>query len=347
MTVMRALCVSLLAALLPCAAPGAARSELLPGASTVTSVAVLDIIDLNRALAEAPQGETPRYHQTASATDSVSRDDDGDALSATLASLVSEGLAPTNVRPGDRITERALSALVSHVARHCHGAGYATVAVMDPDAPASRIRVLTSLVRLLVTREEIVTYRRSRAADLLSDADDIPGWGRPFAAAAVDQGWWGQDSALRPRSAATWAFAVALLCVMPVHRHGAGRYVELEVVDEGPFTGLVVDARDMPIQRTMGPRIVSESGEVLYPDPTHTLSPDELQDRGMASYDPDPGSAQRAGNHPLVVRAIDLTGFGRDDVVVSSSDAERIRSANRRTHFLDTFSVSICVNGKS
>jgi hypothetical protein len=93
----------------------------------------------------------------------------------------------------------------------------------------------------------------------------------------------------------------------------------------------------------MGPRILDESGQVLYPDPKHVPDIGELQDHGMVSYtlkEQDPG---RSGARPLVVSAASVTGPAREDLVVSNEVAEQIRQANQRCGFFKKWAVSILI----
>ncbi len=102
-----------------------------------------------------------------------------------------------------------------------------------------------------------------------------------------------------------------------------------------------MDARSFGLQRQMGPRILDEDGQVLYPDQNHIPDYDYLQDKGMVDYTLSTDDAQRAGKHPLIVSALDVVGPGHDDLVVSNTTARRIRAANRRGKFFSNWSVCI------
>jgi hypothetical protein len=109
------------------------------------------------------------------------------------------------------------------------------------------------------------------------------------------------------------------------------------------YTGLIVDARALNLQRAMGPRILDTTGQVLYPDASHVPEIDFLQEHGMASYVTEAGQARRSGPHPLILPALAVAGPGRDDLVVSREAAARILAANRRGRFLERWAVSILV----
>ena len=59
---------------------------------------------------------------------------------------------------------------------------------------------------------------------------------------------------------------------------------------------------------------------------------------GMAGYANSYQEASRAGNHPLIIKAIQLLGRGVNPVV-SAEDADKILLENQATHFLDNTNV--------
>jgi hypothetical protein len=112
------------------------------------------------------------------------------------------------------------------------------------------------------------------------------------------------------------------------------------------YTGLVLDARGLNIQRAMAPRIIDEDGRVLYPDPNHVPDMDSLQDHGMAAYVKDVRETPRSGAHPLTVWVLRLAGPGRDDLVVSRKSAQRIMDAEAQDGILSHWAVSILINSR-
>jgi hypothetical protein len=178
------------------------------------------------------------------------------------------------------------------------------------------------------------------------DAAQVPGWGIPFVAAAVDEGLLTPGEPLRARESATWPFVRGLAARLPsasVERttgRDTGRDTRRQT---GSYTGLIVDARHFDVQRGMGPRILDEDGNVLYPDPREVPSADALQHEGMVGYATEPREARRAGARPLFVRALDVIGPAQEDVVVSREAAEQILAADRRSRVLSRRAVAILV----
>jgi TolB-like protein len=107
------------------------------------------------------------------------------------------------------------------------------------------------------------------------------------------------------------------------------------------YTGLLVEARDLPVLRSMSARIVDAEGQAVYPDPRHIPDDDFLQDHGMADYYHNGADTPRAGNHPLIVRAMNVVG---DDIIISMETAARIREASRRDGFLRQWHVGILLD---
>ena len=264
-----------------------------------------------------------------------------------LTPLRAAGLVPARARPAGILNETELGGLVGRLARHLGTSAANAVTLMQPNAPVSRLRALAALIKIAVPAERLADLKETEVR-FPADAATIASWGRPYVAAAIDQGWITSDSSLRPKEGATWAFLAGLIKQMNVldtqpHREtlaslpgDAGVSSDVET-----FTGLVIDARDLRIQRAMGPRILDEAGHVVYPDPRHIPDIDYLQDHGMADYDSSLETAARAGKHPLVVKALSAPEPGRDDVIISNEDAEKVRAANRRTHFMSHWSISI------
>ena len=72
------------------------------------------------------------------------------------------------------------------------------------------------------------------------------------------------------------------------------------------------------------------------------LDIDKVIDMGMASYATSANDAtrrSRAGNNPLVVKAVKVDGIIKGNPVVSVADADKILIANQSDQFLDNCAV--------
>jgi TolB-like protein len=264
--------------------------------------------------------------------------------------LKSQGLIPVNARANAPLTDADLSTLVKNVCKCVTLQSETAATLSQTSGPVTRVRALAALVKLLVSPDDLANYRSAPPNRMPSDVGQLPIWGEPFLAAAVDQDWWPSDRQFCGKDIATWAFVGAILTRLPLHQSP----VRVDVAarseptissipdnDSEPYTGLVIDALDMRLERAMGPRIIDEAGRVIYPDPGHVPSDDYVQDHGMVSYYLQLAEAKRAGKHPLVIHALKVSDIGHDDITVSNDAGELIREANRRGKFLWKWSVAV------
>lgn len=115
---------------------------------------------------------------------------------------------------------------------------------------------------------------------------------------------------------------------------------------EGPFTGLVIDARGLGARPALSPQIKSPEGKTVYG--REYVSRDFAVSQGMAGYAADLASASgnaRVGDNPMVVKALEVSGKARTDLVVDSVTANRILSLAARTGVLEQCRVMIVLDG--
>jgi hypothetical protein len=102
-----------------------------------------------------------------------------------------------------------------------------------------------------------------------------------------------------------------------------------------PFTGLVVDASSTGVVPAMCFEIVDESGRSVYG--SAYVSREFVVQNGMCGYVNDFSAVEpmgRAGNNPLVVRALGTSKGSLTDIVISNTDASRLRSRADNLFFL-------------
>lgn len=105
------------------------------------------------------------------------------------------------------------------------------------------------------------------------------------------------------------------------------------------YTGLIIDCSGMNINCVMSPVIKDISGKKIYGH--QNLDIDKIIVSGMASYAEsanDKITQSRAGNNPLVVKAVSLADLNANPVV-SVADADKILAANQHDKFLDNCAV--------
>jgi hypothetical protein len=106
------------------------------------------------------------------------------------------------------------------------------------------------------------------------------------------------------------------------------------------FTGLIVDARGLGLKPAMAPKVMDQNGQEVYG--TGNVSRDYAMQIGVVGYEKNLDRAranERVTNNPLVVKAIEVSGTHKTDVVIGYKDAEIIRSAAQNLNFLQQCKV--------
>lgn len=119
---------------------------------------------------------------------------------------------------------------------------------------------------------------------------------------------------------------------------------EVQTLQTGSYTGVVVDTSGLGLDETFSPVIFDTNGRAVYG--VENLQPDAIISMGMVSYSNsinDQISRDRAGSNPLVVKAVEIRGgqnsTNRVNAVVSVEDADRILMANESSHMLERCAV--------
>lgn len=104
------------------------------------------------------------------------------------------------------------------------------------------------------------------------------------------------------------------------------------------YTGLIVDCSGLGLKPVMSPVIKNNSGQPIYG--YKNLDYDKIIAYGMASYvrSVNDSAASRAGNNPLVVKALSVENHNANPIV-KISDSDAILIANQGSHFLDNCAV--------
>jgi hypothetical protein len=125
-----------------------------------------------------------------------------------------------------------------------------------------------------------------------------------------------------------------------------------ELIRQGlVYTGLIIDARGLDLQRGMSPRVYSQSGQLIYAGVA--VAYEFLQEAGIASYGQEltpellrriQPSGKSVTVSPLVVRALDVTGSTDTSVIISDDDAQAILDALDIYDFLAHYSVIFLID---
>lgn len=110
---------------------------------------------------------------------------------------------------------------------------------------------------------------------------------------------------------------------------------------EDVYTGLIVDARDIGVQPALVPVLVDENDYEVYG--AAFVSREFAVQKGMCGYvrtlrDTD---NRRVGQRPLLIKGLRRSSRGPCDIVISNSDAAKLRSASAHLAFLKQCRVMI------
>jgi hypothetical protein len=120
---------------------------------------------------------------------------------------------------------------------------------------------------------------------------------------------------------------------------------EISVAGEARNTGLIIDARGMKAIPALGPKVLDESGRLVYG--AEVVEQASLESNGVAGYFKDLEAAKtskRTGATPLVLKALKLAQGSKTDVVLSTADADKLRDPNSNLKFLTEGRVIIVVD---
>ncbi len=115
---------------------------------------------------------------------------------------------------------------------------------------------------------------------------------------------------------------------------------------EEAYSSVIIDTRGLRVERSMAPKIRRSNGEEVWG--TMNVDPDFVIEHGICAYArsmSDARNNRRAGENPLVIRAIGRAGGNFNcDAVITDRDADRLLRATRRADFLKECRVIFLVD---
>ncbi len=112
------------------------------------------------------------------------------------------------------------------------------------------------------------------------------------------------------------------------------------------YTGMIVDARGLSEAKpAMAPKIVDETGQEIYG--SAFASREFAVQLGMSAYTKDLSAAQkdsRIQHNPIIVKGLKTKNLERSIIVVSNSDASKLRHASEHLSFLRKCRVVIVLD---
>jgi hypothetical protein len=119
------------------------------------------------------------------------------------------------------------------------------------------------------------------------------------------------------------------------------------ILNQGPYTGLIVDAKGFKVEMAMAPKILTQAGFEIYGFANVVYH--EEMNHGMVLYSKSVKKAKSdltgiIGDNPLVVEAIGGRGKNKTDVVVDDTAAVAIFASDVRDHFLELGKVVFVID---
>ncbi len=114
------------------------------------------------------------------------------------------------------------------------------------------------------------------------------------------------------------------------------------------YTGLVVDARDLPIKPSMCFKVLDEDGKEVY-GPAYA-SRENVVYAGMCQYVSSITNIEdnaRVGGNPLIVKGLKILPPGSSNIVISGTDAARLRGSVEHLAFLKKCRVVVVMDANS
>ena len=100
---------------------------------------------------------------------------------------------------------------------------------------------------------------------------------------------------------------------------------------KGDYTGVIIDCRGLDLQTAMAPGIFSQKGKLVYG--REHFPHDFVIKHGYVAYSTGNSSTERAGDNPLIIKALSLKGKNVNPII-SDDDARRIIDENTQSGFL-------------
>ncbi len=110
------------------------------------------------------------------------------------------------------------------------------------------------------------------------------------------------------------------------------------------YTGLIIDASELSFIPSASPKIFDEEGREIYG--SAYLDKEWVEKHGIVGYAKGlkEGKANaRVASNPYIIKAIKVTGPNSKDLIISNTDAGKIRELAKHLNFLDQAKVVIVV----
>jgi hypothetical protein len=124
--------------------------------------------------------------------------------------------------------------------------------------------------------------------------------------------------------------------------------IEPRLVPGKGYTGLVVDARGIPVRPALLPKLLTEDGLDAYSQ-SYVLAKYKPSE-GIAAYVSDPAQAKvhpKVTSNPLIVKALRAAGNSQTDLVISNAAAQTIHGVKDHFEFLERAKVIVIIDPRN
>lgn len=264
----------------------------------------------------------------------VAQDPHQDAIIEIVNRRIMQGFSDGTFRPNAPVSEEALRKIMERLLVVCPGTSNTSFATNNPNQEVSRIRAMVAILRYLVDPAEIEAISDAAAGlAQITDSTSIPAWGLKYAAFAANNGMAATKEKLRAMEPITRSDLSELIAKGIAWN--AAHPIKKTVI----YSSLVIDCRGLGLVRSMCPEIRDESGAILYPDAKNAPSVDWVETNGLVAYAHELTDSKRSGATPLVIKAVDVAGTGKQAAVISDEDKEQILAEEKTSKFLSKWNI--------
>jgi hypothetical protein len=106
------------------------------------------------------------------------------------------------------------------------------------------------------------------------------------------------------------------------------------------YTGIIIDCRGFDLKPCIFPKIYDNTMREIYS--VNFADKNSIIDRGLILYSQkDLGNDPRIGQKPLRIKAVDITGRARTDIIITESDAFRMHGSKNNLKLLKECRVAV------
>ncbi|MBM7557538.1 LPP20 family lipoprotein [Halanaerobacter jeridensis] len=114
---------------------------------------------------------------------------------------------------------------------------------------------------------------------------------------------------------------------------------------EKDYTGIIINTINVDVEPAIAPNIYSAQGKLIYG--ISTLNTQEVITSGIVGYERSLNAARanpRVGQNPLVIKAQDVRGSTKSDLVVATAQAKKMLQVGRSNNIFNQSKVIIVLN---